>query len=116
MAYDRVLHVWSHSCPTRRSADLVIGAEQQVLLLRPLAVGDLLVHFCPATSCSRLAPSTILPAPALLILIVRTSGSTTWRLRSTCSNPRSRVAPVISIPSASTKLRWNWRAAMPRCR
>src|SRR3546814_2553347 len=53
----------------------VIDAEQQEVLLRQLAVGDLLVHFCPSTSCSGLAPSTILPAPALLILIVRTSRS-----------------------------------------
>src|SRR3546814_2540204 len=40
----------------------VIDAEQQEVLLRQLAVGDLLVHFCPSTSCSGLAPSTILPA------------------------------------------------------
>src|SRR3546814_3595249 len=90
-AYEMRISDWSSDVC---SSDLdVIDAEQQEVLLRQLAVGDLLVHFCPSTSCSGLAPSTILPAPALLILIVRTSGSTTWRLRSTCSNPRSRVAP-----------------------
>ena len=30
--------------------------------------------------------------------------------------PLSSRAPVTSMPSASTKARWNWRAAMPRCR
>ena len=32
------------------------------------------------------------------------------------SSPFFKSAPSTSIPSASTKVRWNWRAAMPRWR
>ena len=38
------------------------------------------------------------------------------RTSSMCSNPLSSQAPRTSMPSASTNERWNWRAAMPRCR
>src|SRR5215831_10885376 len=53
---------------------------------------------------------------ALLISMVRTRVSGIGRLRSMCSRPLSRSAPITSMPSTRTKLRWNWRAAMPRCR
>ena len=36
------------------------------------------------------------------------------RTRSIDNNPFFRSAPDTSMPSASTKVRWNWRAAMPR--
>ena len=48
--------------------------------------------------------------------MVWTSRSGRFRTNSTCRRPCSRLAPDTSTPSASTKLRWNWRAAMPRCK
>src|SRR3546814_17969859 len=74
----------------------VVDAEQQEVLLRQLVVADLLVHCCPSTSCSGRPPSMAGPMPlaasAVLILMVRTSGSTTWRWRSTWSrSEESRV-------------------------
>ena len=38
------------------------------------------------------------------------------RTRSIDNSPFFRSAPKTSMPSASTKVRWNWRAAMPRWR
>jgi len=47
---------------------------------------------------------------------VKTIRSACGRTRSIDSNPFFRSAPSTSMPSASTKVRWNWRAAMPRWR
>ena len=37
-------------------------------------------------------------------------------MRSIDNRPFFKSAPITSMPSASTKVRWNWRAAMPRWR
>src|SRR6266550_2438485 len=50
------------------------------------------------------------------MLIVFTIRSGSGRARSIESSPFFRSAPSTSKPSASTKVRWNWRAAMPRWR
>ena len=50
------------------------------------------------------------------MLIVFTIRSGCGRARSIDSSPFFRSAPSTSMPSASTKVRWNWRAAMPRWR
>src|SRR5579859_535305 len=63
----------------------------------------------------RALPSMVFD-PACSILTVRTRVSGRGRCRSICSKPLSIVAFLTSIPSASTKARWNCRAAMPRCR
>src|ERR1051326_5483436 len=49
-----------------------------------------------------------------LIAIDLTMRSGCGRARSIDSNPFFKSAPKTSIPSASTKMRWNCRAAMPR--
>src|SRR5215203_3607375 len=51
---------------------------------------------------------------AIWIVLMTRAGS--GRARSIESSPFFRSAFCTSIPSASTKVRWNWRAAMPRCR
>src|SRR5580704_2268112 len=51
-----------------------------------------------------------------VIAIVLTTRSGSGRTRSMDSNPFLRSAPNTSIPSARTKVRWNWRAAIPRWR
>ena len=51
-----------------------------------------------------------------VIAIVLTTRSGSGRARSIDSNPFFKSAPNTSMPSASTKVRWNWRAAMPRWR
>src|SRR5690349_21720210 len=50
----------------------------------------------------------------ILISTFRTRLSASGRIRSMCSSPLSSNAPLTSMPSARTKDRWNWRAAMPR--
>ena len=50
------------------------------------------------------------------ILIFFTMRSGCGRTRSMESKPWARSAPRTCMPSASRKLRWNCRAAMPRCR
>src|SRR5258708_18616620 len=49
-----------------------------------------------------------------LIAIVLTTLSGSGLARSIDSSPFFRSAPSTCIPSASTKVRWKWRAAMPR--
>src|SRR5229473_1214289 len=49
-----------------------------------------------------------------LIAIVLTILSGSGRARSIANSPFFRSAPSTCIPSASTKVRWKWRAAMPR--
>src|ERR1700676_4864497 len=49
-----------------------------------------------------------------LIAIVLTILSGSGRARSIDNSPFFRSAPSTNIPSASTKVRWKWRAAMPR--
>src|SRR4051812_35361663 len=49
-----------------------------------------------------------------LIAIVLTTFSGSGLARSIDNNPFFRSAPFTCIPSASTKVRWKWRAAMPR--
>src|SRR3978361_1774005 len=49
-----------------------------------------------------------------LIAIVLTTFSGSCLARSIDSSPFFRSAPSTCIPSASTKVRWKWRAAMPR--
>ena len=51
-----------------------------------------------------------------VMLIVLTIRSGSGRARSIDNSPFFRSAPKTSMPSASTKVRWNWRAAMPRWR
>ena len=51
-----------------------------------------------------------------LMLIVLTMRAGSGRARSIDSSPFFRSALSTSMPSASTKVRWNWRAAMPRWR
>src|SRR6185503_7522460 len=57
-----------------------------------------------------LSPPTgfLMPFPAgVLISIARTMPSAARRRRSIFKSPLSRAAPTTSMPSASTKLRWN---------
>ena len=82
----------------RAKIDDPVGALRQTVEWR--------VHFVPPFWLASLRP----------IRIVCTTVSGTWRRRSTCRSPCSIVAPATSTPSASTKLRWKARAAMPRCR
>src|ERR1700739_4888818 len=49
-----------------------------------------------------------------LIAIVLTTLSGSGLARSIDNSPFFRSAPSTCIPSASTKVRWKWRAAMPR--
>src|SRR5882762_1755188 len=49
-----------------------------------------------------------------LIAIVLTTFSGSGRARSIDNSPFFKSAPSTCIPSASTKVRWKWRAAMPR--
>src|SRR5258706_5952653 len=49
-----------------------------------------------------------------LIAIVLTIFSGSGRARSIDNSPFFKSAPSTCIPSASTKVRWKWRAAMPR--
>src|SRR3977135_216452 len=49
-----------------------------------------------------------------LIAIVLTIFSGSGRARSIDNSPVFNPAPSTCIPSASTKVRWKWRAAMPR--
>src|SRR3979490_1507045 len=49
-----------------------------------------------------------------LIAIVLTIFSGSGRASSTDNSPFFKSAPNTRIPSASTKVRWKWRAAMPR--
>ena len=48
--------------------------------------------------------------------ILRTIRSGSGRARSIDRRPLDRSAPRTSMPSARRNARWNWRAAMPRCR
>src|SRR5580658_2182799 len=101
---------------------------------------DFVHHFGPFLLASGAGPGTIAPPlsfrqgrvaahlsvpcsmtwrPALagpLISTLRTRPSTTTRTRSMFKSPLSSDALATSIPSASTKERWNCRAAMPRWR
>src|SRR5665213_917470 len=57
-----------------------------------------------------LSPPTgfLIPFPAgVLISIARTDPSATRRAKSMFKSPLSSAAPATSMPSASTKLRWN---------
>ena len=49
----------------------------------------------------------------LIFFTIRTGSG---RTRSTESRPLRSSAPRTFMPSARTNVRWNWRAAMPRCR
>src|SRR5438105_3243691 len=60
--------------------------------------------------------SPVLRQSCCLMAIVFTTRSGSGRARSIDSSPFLRSAPSTSMPSASTKVRWNCRAAMPRCR
>src|SRR5579875_1541510 len=62
-------------------------------------------------------PIALLRFPdGVLISMARTTPSVARRRKSTFKSPLSSAAPSTSMPSASTKQRWNWRAAMPRWR
>ena len=50
------------------------------------------------------------------IVILRTIRSGSGRAKSIDSKPFERSAPVTSMPSARRNVRWNCRAAIPRCR
>ena len=60
--------------------------------------------------------SRLVPAALPRMGMLRTCGSISGRRMSISSRPLFNSAPAISSPSASRKLRWNCRAAMPRCR
>src|SRR6185437_468138 len=71
----------------------------------------LLLYELPVESCYSFRHSSC--SEIAIVLTIR-SGS--GRARSIDSNPFLRSALKTSMPSASTKVRWNWRAAMPRWR
>src|SRR5215831_482777 len=60
------------------------------------------------------SPTPVQSRSAMLIVFTIRSGS--GRARSIDKSPFFKSAPKTSMPSASTKVRWNWRAAMPRWR
>src|SRR5579859_77148 len=82
---------------------------------RGVRAGGFVLHDYFPFETPRALPSMVFD-PACSILTVRTRVSGRGRCRSICSKPLSIVAFLTSIPSASTKARWNCRAAMPRCR
>src|SRR5262245_13382310 len=69
-------------------------------------------HLLSASTVTRLA--VLFSPPALLIGTVRTWLTALGRCRSTDRRPLSSVAAFTTMPSASTKLRWNCLAAIPR--
>src|SRR5438093_4860444 len=104
----------------------VLHAEERQLLGRHMSNSFALVHRILSTALDarswvsvdaplreRCEPPVISPP---VIWIVRTRLSTSGRTKSTWRRPLSNRAPLTSMPSARTKERWNWRAAMPRCR
>src|SRR6266478_2531685 len=109
----------------------VLHAEERQLFCRHMSNSFTLVHRILSTALaarswvSARAPlggrweSPAISPPAispLAISIVRTRLSTSGRTKSMWRSPLSSRAPRTSMPSARTKERWNWRAAMPRCR
>src|SRR5262252_1047745 len=60
------------------------------------------------------SPAPVQSRSVMLIDFTIRSGS--GRARSIDKSPFFKSAPNTSMPSASTKVRWNWRAAMPRWR
>src|SRR5207249_4398223 len=114
----------------------VLHAEERQLFGRHMSNSFALVHRILSTALdvrswmSARAPlgergeSPEIPPPVIsppvisppVIWIVRTRLSTSGRTKSMWRSPLSNRAPRTSMPSARTKERWNWRAAMPRCR
>src|SRR6185437_12096006 len=99
-------------------------AEMRERILRGLRIGSgfdhvfvvshgprLLLYELPVESCYAFRHSSC--SEIAIVLTIR-SGS--GRARSIDSNPFLKSALKTSMPSASTKVRWNWRAAMPRWR
>src|SRR5215213_3731079 len=83
-----------------------VGGHGVVLVV---SHGPRLLSIC---DCRVLVASQSLSA----MLMVFTTRSGSGRARSIDNSPFFRSAPSTSMPSASTKVRWNWRAAMPRWR
>src|SRR5579863_329466 len=115
--------------PYRLAIDLDLANVRDVLHAphREIASGhpavDAKDHFGPvvhgvspffATGASTSIVCFDFEASFVPIGMVRARVSGIGRRRSICNSPLSRLALVTSIPSARTKARWNWRAAMPR--
>src|ERR1700730_18219451 len=114
----------------------ILHAEERQLFRRQVSDSFALVHRSLSTvpearSCaSARAPlgerweSPVISPPVIsrpvisppAICIGRPRLSPSGRTKSMWRSPLSSRAPRTSMPSARTKDRWNWRAAMPRCR
>src|SRR5262245_22193904 len=96
----------------------ILQPQQSQALRRDLPdVVRYCVHeFCFFRAVPPVTATSPLPAVPFRIGIVRTGCSITGRTTSIDNRPFASSAPDTSRPSARTKLRWNWRAAMPRCR
>src|SRR6266436_1310039 len=128
MDAQRLEVVLAHRYESHLALDVgdVLHAEERQLFGRHMSNSFALVHRILSTApaarswvsasaplAERWEPPVISPP---VISIVRTRLSTSGRTRSMWRRPLSNRAPLTSMPSARTKERWNWRAAMPRCR
>src|SRR4051812_23783475 len=78
--------------------------------------GDVIVRHGTRLLAASNASSPVRVQSVSVMLMVFTIRSGSGRTRSIANSPFLRSALKTSMPSASTNVRWNWRAAMPRWR